>query len=154
MRRLKRILGGIAARFQAHGISQHTARQVLVVDDDPATRSFLRAILETAGYQVTVAGDGPDALVAWEDQGPFDVVVTDVMMPQMRGDELARRIRTIESDIRVLYVTGFSEVLFSETARLREHEALLEKPVTPDGLVEAMALLTSRQPPEKSVWGG
>jgi len=61
-------------------------------------------------------------------------------MPKMSGDELARQLRSADPDAKVLYFTGYSDRLFHEKSRLWEHEAFLEKPVTPTGLLEAVSL--------------
>jgi len=63
------------------------------------------------------------------------------MMPQMRGDELAAAVRRRYHDAKVLYFTGFSDVLFKEKAALWEGEAYIDKPVTPTGILEAVSLL-------------
>jgi two-component system cell cycle sensor histidine kinase/response regulator CckA len=152
MERLKQILHHLAAGFRAHRITKQPPGKVLVVDDDGATRQFLSIVLESAGYQTTVSADGPDALVAWQENGPFDAIVTDVMMPQMRGYELARRVRQIQPGIKVLYVTGYSDALFKEKPQLLEHEALLEKPCSPEGVLQALSRLEEPQVRHKAVW--
>ena len=63
------------------------------------------------------------------------------MMPQMTGDELARRLRQNQPSLKVLYLTGFSDRLFKEEATLWQDEAFLEKPCSVKGLMEAVALL-------------
>jgi DNA-binding NarL/FixJ family response regulator len=62
-------------------------------------------------------------------------------MPQMRGDELARHLRQMDPDVKVLYFTGDSDRLFKETMTLWEHEAFVDKPVSGTGLLEAVSLL-------------
>ena len=64
------------------------------------------------------------------------------MMPQMTGDELARRLRPDEPSLKVLYLTGFSDRLFKEKVTLWQDEAFLDKPCGIEGLLEAVALLT------------
>jgi two-component system cell cycle sensor histidine kinase/response regulator CckA len=71
-----------------------------------------------------------------------DVLVTDLMMPQMSGDELARRLRQSEPAIKVLYLTGYSDKLFKEKVMLWEDEAFLDKPCSVKGLQQAVSLLT------------
>jgi DNA-binding NarL/FixJ family response regulator len=63
------------------------------------------------------------------------------MMPQMGGDELARRMRSREPDLKVLYLTGFSDALFKEKTVLWQDEAYLDKPCSVKGLLEAVSLL-------------
>lgn len=114
---------------------------VLVVDDEEISREVAEAGLRFAGYRVAVASDGPEALRIAEEQGPFDLFVLDVLMPQMRGDELARRLRQMDADVKVLYCTGTPDLLFEDGQVLREHEAFVAKPVSLKGLLEAVSLL-------------
>jgi CheY-like chemotaxis protein len=127
------------------------AFQVLAVDDEPGIRDFVGRVLSQA-YDVSVASNGIEALRLAEAREPFDLLVTDMMMPMMRGDELARRFRQKSPDIKILYLTGFSEQLFAERPILWENEAFLEKPVGVQGLLEAVALLlVGRVPPPRAV---
>ena len=153
MNRLMAIIGDLTQRFRFHRVSNGPARRILIVDDEAPMRQFLHTVLASAGYDSVVASDGPDALATLEREGPFDVIVTDVMMPQMRGYELAQRARRMESTIKVLYVTGFSDALFKEKPQLWEDEAFLEKPCTPDSLLEALSQLVDGQVHHKIVWG-
>lgn len=114
---------------------------VLVVDDEEPVRKFVDRVLRDAGYKTAVAGDGPEALEAAAKMGPIDILVTDVMMPQMAGDELARRLRTIQPSLKVLYLTGFSDSLFKEKVMLWEEEAYLDKPCSIKSLLQAVSLL-------------
>ena len=70
----------------------HSKSNILVVDDNPDKLELIEAALSLAGYQVTTASDGVEALAAIESYQP-DLVITDVMMPRMNGYELAQRIR-------------------------------------------------------------
>jgi hypothetical protein len=73
---------------------------VLVVDDEEAVRRFVERVLRGAGYDTTTADDGTQALQLAESSGPFDIVVTDVMMPTMTGDELVRRLRQKDPSLK------------------------------------------------------
>ena len=115
--------------------------RVLVVDDEELVRKFVERVLREAGYDTTTASDGPEALELAAKAEPFDVLVTDVMMPQMTGDELARQIRASTPEIKVLYLTGFSDRLFKEKVTLWADEAFLDKPSSVKGLLEAVSLL-------------
>ncbi len=115
--------------------------RVLVVDDEDLVRKFVERVLHDAGYQTTTASDGPEALAIAAKLDSFDMLVTDVMMPQMTGDELARRVRVSAPGIKVLYLTGFSDRLFKEKVTLWADEAFLEKPCSVEGLRQAVALL-------------
>ncbi len=115
---------------------------VLVVDDEASICAFAERTLRTAGYDVMVASDGPEALRLVEAQRqPFALFVLDLVMPEMRGDELARLLRQRDLDAKVLYFTGYSDRLFEERQTLWQHEAFLEKPVSVSELLEAVSLL-------------
>jgi CheY-like chemotaxis protein len=114
---------------------------VLVVDDEDLVRKFVERVLREAGYQTATAADGPEALEVAAKLETFDILVTDVMMPQMTGDELARRIRISTPGIKVLYLTGFSDRLFKEKVTLWADEAFLDKPCSVKGLLQAVSLL-------------
>jgi len=114
---------------------------VLVVDDEDLVRKFVERVLREAGYQTATASDGPEALEVAAKLETFDMLVTDVMMPQMTGDELARRLRVTTPALKVLYLTGFSDRLFKEKVTLWADEAFLDKPCSVKGLLQAVSLL-------------
>jgi two-component system cell cycle sensor histidine kinase/response regulator CckA len=115
---------------------------ILFVDDDELVRSYVSRVLRQAGYRTAIAKDAADAMRVASADGPFNLLLTDLMMPQMNGDELARRLRVKQPDLPVLYLTGFSDRLFSERKTLWEGEAFLEKPCTPKGLLEAVSMIS------------
>jgi two-component system cell cycle sensor histidine kinase/response regulator CckA len=116
-------------------------RTVLVVDDEASVREFVDRALTFAGYRTVVASDGPEALAIFEATGPFDLLVTDLRMPQMMGDELARQLRLADPALKVLYLTGYSDELFRDRSTLWSDEAFLDKPQGVDALLEAVSLL-------------
>ena len=118
------------------------ASRVLIVDDEEAIRTFAQRVLHRAGYEIAVAGGGPEALKIAETQ-TFDLLLADVVMPGMHGNELARRMLRHDPDLKVLYFTGYHDQLFAETATLGANEAFIDKPVSTQGLVEAVALMLS-----------
>ena len=115
--------------------------RVLIVDDEESVRTFAEGALCHAGYETAVAGDGPEALRIWSDQGAFDLLLADVVMSGMPGNELARRLRSLDPDLKVLYFTGYSDRLFIDRTTLGENEAFVEKPVNMSGLLEAVSLM-------------
>lgn len=129
-----------AARFKA--LPTKTLR-VLIVDDEEPVRKFVERVLREAGYETRLASDGPEALEVAKNGAPIDILVTDLMMPQMNGDELARRMRLEEPTVKVLYLTGFSDRLFKDKSTLWQDEAFLEKPCSVKGLLQAVSLLYS-----------
>jgi len=114
---------------------------VLVVDDEEAVLRFVDRVLRDAGYKTAVAHSGPEAIEVAKKVGPLGALVTDVMMPGMTGDELARMLRQTEPALKVLYLTGYSDRLFKEKSTLWADEAFLDKPCTVKGLREAVSLL-------------
>ena len=116
---------------------------ILIVDDEESVRAFVERVLNEAGYKTVVAAGGPQALEDAAKLGTFDLLVTDMMMPDMTGDELARRLRLNDSKLKILYLTGYSDRLFKDKVTLWEDEAFLDKPCTVKSLREAVSLLLS-----------
>jgi two-component system cell cycle sensor histidine kinase/response regulator CckA len=103
---------------------------VLLVEDQAAVRRLTRRILESQGYHVVDTGD-PDAAVRIAADSQFDLLLTDVVMPQMSGPDLARRVRGHIPTIRVLYMSGFA----GHSALLDiSGDPLLLKPFSPAAL--------------------
>jgi two-component system cell cycle sensor histidine kinase/response regulator CckA len=117
--------------------------RILVVDDEETVLKFVNRILTGRGYETVLASSGAAAEQAVTTSGPFAILVTDLMMPEMSGDELARRLRQVEPRLKVLYLTGFSDHLFKEKATLWADEAFLDKPCSVKGLLEAVSLLAT-----------
>jgi CheY-like chemotaxis protein len=117
---------------------------VMVVDDEPLVLDVERHILEGAGYQVLLATSALDAIARIAGGPPLDLLITDLDMPELGGDEMVTRIRAVRPDLKVLFVTGHADLLM-ETPRRWEGEAFLEKPFTEEGLREAVSLLLSGQ---------
>ncbi len=116
--------------------------RVLVVDDEEPMRRFVQEVLTEAGYETALASDGDDAIgVAAGEQLPFDLLVTDEMMPRMAGHQLARYMRERYLDIKVLYLTGYRDSVFDAKGSLWADEAFLDKPCSPEGLRQAVAQL-------------
>ncbi|HYM22665.1 MAG TPA: response regulator [Vicinamibacterales bacterium] len=117
--------------------------RILVVDDEPPMCTLLERVLSEAGYDAVSATSGPDAIELMKTRGPFALVVADVMMPGMTGDELVMQLRRAEPDLKILYLTGYVDRLFEKKEHLWEDEAFLEKPTKPEGVLEAVSLLLS-----------
>jgi two-component system, cell cycle sensor histidine kinase and response regulator CckA len=114
---------------------------ILIVDDEEPVRKFVDRVLTDAGYKTALAADGPEALEVAKKLDRLDVLLTDLMMPEMQGDELARRLRQELPALKVLYLTGYSDRLFKEKITLWEDEAFLDKPCSVKGLLQAVSLL-------------
>ena len=113
---------------------------ILVVDDQDGIRQFQRQALEHAGYRVTEASSGLEALALLGQGQVFDLVIADIAMPGLTGVEMAGSIRTAFPDQKILYVTGQLDRLMDARA-LWQGEAFLEKPFSLAALREAVSLL-------------
>jgi CheY-like chemotaxis protein len=114
--------------------------RVLIVDDEPAICEIVDRMLRQGGYETEIAYNGAGALARVE-TGSFDLLLTDVKMPDVSGDALAAEVRRLDPDIKVLYFTGYSDQLFKDKGVLWEGEAFVDKPASGQGLLEAVALL-------------
>ena len=116
-------------------------RKVLIVDDEESSRAYVERVLDHAGYTAVTAANGYEALHVVEQQDDFDLYVLDVVMPGMQGDELGRRLRERDADAKILYLIGYVNTLFEQRTTLWENEAFIEKPVSINGLIEAVSML-------------
>jgi len=102
--------------------------RVLVVEDREIVRDLTRSILEDAGYVVTAAPGGPEALQLAESDDGFSLIVTDVVMPDMSGVELATRLRSVYPDVRVLYMSGYTDDVLGADELRMPFTSFLRKP--------------------------
>jgi CheY-like chemotaxis protein len=108
---------------------------VLVVEDEDIVRELVCEVLEEQGYNVICARDGVEALsVAADFDGIIHLLVTDVIMPHMNGHELAGKLSSIRPDMKVLYVSGYSDNDIGDHGVLDPRFELLQKPFTPQTL--------------------
>ena len=136
-------LASIAGRFAATERRVPPPRTVLIVDDEEPICRFVNRVLQGAGYTTVLAANGPEAIRVASDTASVDLLVTDMMMPDMNGSEVARRLRQNHPGLKVLYFTGFCDRLFDEKITMWDDEAFLEKPCSVKGLLEAVSLLWS-----------
>jgi CheY-like chemotaxis protein len=117
-------------------------KTVCVVDDDPMMLDVLTRILQRENFELLMASGGPEMVRKLADYaGSVDLLVTDYAMPDMQGRELADHVRQRFPAVKVLYQTGFSDMLFENRFELEEGAAFLEKPFTARGLREAARLV-------------
>jgi PAS domain S-box-containing protein len=104
---------------------------ILVVEDEAGIRALVRKILRRQGYQILEASQGEEALaVCAQHKGRIDLLVTDVMMPQMSGRELATKLIALRPDIKVLYVSGYTDDSMLQSGSFPPGTAFLQKPFT------------------------
>ena len=118
-------------------------KRLLVVDDEAPVLGLLVRVLSIDNYEIQSAGSGVEAARLLDAPGfaGVDLLVTDLMMPQMNGRELAAVVRQRNPSVRVLYVTGFADTLFKGVNELGDGESFIEKPFGAEGLLEATRLL-------------
>ena len=108
---------------------------ILVVEDDDAVRRMTREFLKISGYTVLEARSGADAIQFMERrEQPIDLVLTDVLMPGMKGRELVERLSKLRAGIKVLYMSAYTEDAAINIGVLSPGTAFIEKPFSPDDL--------------------
>jgi CheY-like chemotaxis protein len=104
---------------------------ILLVDDEEVIIQLESRMLERLGYRVTSCSNGAEAMAVFsENPEAFDLVLTDMNMPSMTGDQLAREIIAIRPDIPIIICTGFSEKIGRDEARAIGVKGFLMKPVS------------------------
>ena len=113
---------------------------MLLVEDEAALREVARRILDRNGYQVLTAASGPEAIdLIASHRGPLDLLLTDVVMPQMMGNEVAERVRACRPGVRVLYMSGYTQGLLSARGVLETGVSLIEKPFSEPALLTKLS---------------
>jgi len=126
---------------------------ILLVEDDELVRDLAADILEPSGYRVLPAANGVEALrICAEHVGKIELMITDVVMPQMGGRELAERVALMRPDTLVLYISGYTDDAVVRHGVLDEEMSFLQKPFTPDSLARKVGdLLDTAKGPGKSL---
>jgi CheY-like chemotaxis protein len=110
---------------------------ILVVEDEPGIRALVRKILRRQGYEVLEAANGQDALALCREQGKrVELLITDVLMPHMGGRELVERLQTQGHNMKVLYVSGYTDDTTIHSGELPAGTAFLQKPFTLGSLLD------------------
>jgi two-component system cell cycle sensor histidine kinase/response regulator CckA len=109
----------------------HGSETILLVEDDDTVRRLTQTMLENVGYKVIAALGGVEALAAMKrEQNKVDLLVTDVVMPQMNGQELAQKLLLINSKLKILFLSGYAQDLFRHHGMLDPGVDFLHKPFT------------------------
>ncbi|MEU4425982.1 PAS domain S-box protein [Actinoplanes sp. NPDC024001] len=124
---------------------------ILMAEDEDDLRLITTRILTRAGYQVLTTSGGEQAIhLAQTHPGPIDLLLTDVIMPKMTGNEVAARVQAIRPGIPVLYMSGYAEPVLSENGNLPEGVTIVEKPFTSQELLDRVrAHLRAHARPEQ-----
>jgi CheY-like chemotaxis protein len=109
---------------------------VLVVEDETAVRTLISQVLQNYGYRVLEAGNGIEAWgeVSRNAAEPVDLLLSDIVMPQMGGVELADLVRTLLPDVRILFMSGYADEIEIDEM-LSMGRAFIKKPFLPESLV-------------------
>src|SRR5258708_37209167 len=139
------------ARKSPTELERKSSETVLLAEDEAAFRDLLREGLHAAGYEVLVGENGVDAMrVAEQHPGPISVLITDVIMPQMSGPELARRLKETRQELQVLYMSGYTDDKLGNLSEPDSDLALLQKPFYTNELVERIRELLKQRSPTPS----
>jgi CheY-like chemotaxis protein len=113
---------------------------ILIADDEAALRQAIAEILRSSGYKVLEAESSTEALeMARQHRGPLEILLTDIVMPGLRGPELARRVAKVHPEVQIVYMSGYAEGL--PEAQLPENSTFLQKPFRFATLLEKLKLV-------------
>jgi two-component system cell cycle sensor histidine kinase/response regulator CckA len=123
------------------------AERILLVDDEAPVRTVVRLMLERLGYRVLEAENGAEALGILEtSMDRIDLILTDLVMPELHGGELGESVKASEPVRRVLYMSGYTGDEITRRGLAQNDTALLKKPFTPDALARAVQAALDREP--------
>lgn len=122
------------------------AKRVLVVDDHAPTRALIRSILDAEKsdtFTVVEAGSGTECLKAVDRQGPFDLILLDVNLPDMDGFSVCKALRTVDTAVPIVFVTAMGELKDYAIGRGAGGDSYLVKPIARASLRSIVTLFTS-----------
>jgi CheY-like chemotaxis protein len=124
---------------------------VLIVEDEPAMREVTRRILSRSGYTVIAAATGHEAIeIAASHTGDIDVLLTDVVMPQMLGKEAAERIRALRPGVKVLFMSGYARGVLDPQGVVEAGANLIQKPFSEAELLATLRRTIARATPHRA----
>jgi two-component system, cell cycle sensor histidine kinase and response regulator CckA len=123
-------------------VSQRTSGTVLLVEDQRDLRILLREVLGCQGYTVLEAATGPDALEIARERQNIDLLITDIVMPGMRGWELAQKVLTLHPNMKMVYISGHTDTDLINEGALIANGIFLEKPFRPELLLAKLQELS------------
>lgn len=118
---------------------------ILLVDDEPQLLDLVKKALQPKGYEILVARHGPAAIAtALKFRGPIRLLITDLQMPDMNGDELAATLRRDRPDLSVLYISGHADQPTNRRVDVRQKDSFLQKPFSMADLASRVADLVGK----------
>ena len=108
-------------------MTMKTMAKILLAEDDDDMRNFLVKALEKAGHEVTSFGEGASAFEEIK-HSSFDLLLTDIVMPEMDGIELARRASELDPSMKIMFITGFAAVALHPDSKAPKDAKVLSKP--------------------------
>jgi two-component system, cell cycle response regulator CpdR len=109
-------------------LASKNMRTILLAEDDDSMRRFLAKALERAGYDVVSYGNGAEAFEGLKEK-PVTLLLTDIVMPEMDGIELAKRACELHPDMKIMFITGFAAVALQHYSEAPKQSRILSKPV-------------------------
>jgi CheY-like chemotaxis protein len=140
--------------FQAEASGLETLKgneTILVVEDEEAVRTLIRRVLAQSGYAVLTVAHGKEALAlfeAKESSTPIDLVLTDLVMPQMGGVELVEKLKQSQPNLKVIGMSGYTDGVVARKNIFRLVDTYLQKPFTPSGLLNKVREVLDTQEQE------
>jgi PAS domain S-box-containing protein len=131
----------------------HGSETVLLVEDEEGVRKLARSILQRAGYRVLEATDSAHALLLAGEHGAIDLLLTDVVMPQMSGAEIATRVLAQRPGLKLLYMSGYTDNAVVLHGVLRSEAAFVQKPFTPAVLLSKVREVLDAPPAKAEARG-
>jgi two-component system, cell cycle response regulator CpdR len=119
--------GGQFSLDLSPSMTQPASPKILLAEDDNDMRRFLVKALENAGYEVIDYDNGMSAYRRLREE-PFELLLTDIVMPEMDGIELARRAAELDPDIKIMFITGFAAVALNADSKAPKDAKVLSKP--------------------------
>jgi PAS domain S-box-containing protein len=131
----------------SYSFSRAGTETILLVEDEEDVRKLARRVLIESGYGVVEARNGAEALIAAnEHEGRIELMLTDVIMPLMNGPEVARRQASLRPEMKVLFMSGYTDGSLSQKGLLEPGTELLQKPFPPSALLERVRKALDAEP--------
>jgi CheY-like chemotaxis protein len=132
-----------------------SVKTILVVEDEPAVKRATVRVLKREGYRVLAASNGEEAVkLSRNHHGKIDLVLCDVIMPGMSGPQAVVHILKRRSDVRVLYMSGYTDEALDRHGVLGDGIPLVHKPFTPQDLISRVKETLVGKTPIPALWDG